>query len=64
MSQTLSDLQIQRLKEIGEIVRGDWSGSVFDGRDVKRWIDSVLSGNALDNDESFQTALKSQEAEG
>jgi len=27
------------------MIRGDWSGTEFDGRDVKRWIETALSGD-------------------
>jgi hypothetical protein len=34
------------IRRIGSILRGDWSMTEFDGRDVKRWIDTALDGDA------------------
>ena len=33
------------LTKIGILIGSDWSGMVFDGRDVQRWIDRVVSGD-------------------
>lgn len=33
------------LIRIAILIGGDWSGDVFDGRDVKDWIDRVIEGN-------------------
>jgi hypothetical protein len=34
------------LHRIGNILRGDWSMTEFDGRDCKHWIDTALDGGA------------------
>lgn len=34
------------LRRVGNIMRGDWSMNYFDGRDVKRWINTALDGGA------------------
>ena len=38
------------LLRIGTLIRGDWSGDAFDGRDVQDWIEQVIAGtfDALD----------------
>jgi hypothetical protein len=36
--------RIPRLNLVGELIRGDWSGTEFDGRDVRDWIDLILGG--------------------
>lgn len=40
------------LQRIGSLIRGDWSGSVFDGRDVRDWINLVCEGK-LDEAENI-----------
>jgi hypothetical protein len=44
--------RIPRLYLIGDLIRADWSGDYFDGRDVRDWIDLVLGGKyeEFDND--------------
>jgi hypothetical protein len=34
------------LRRVGNIMRSDWSMTMFDGRDVKRWINTALDGDA------------------
>lgn len=34
------------LRMVGSVLRGDWSMVRFDGRDVKRWINTALDGDA------------------
>lgn len=41
--------QVEQLRLIADLIRGDWSGSIFDGRDVKRWIESTLDGKDVRN---------------
>ena len=53
----LSDLQVKRLEQIADLIRGDWSGGDFDGRDIKKWILLVLSGNT-DMDDLFNELVK------
>lgn len=36
------------LRRIGLLWRGDWSGTVFDGRDGQRWIETALSGGTVE----------------
>ena len=36
------DWQIEQLRLIASLIRGDWSGYVFDGRDVRDWINSTI----------------------
>lgn len=43
---SLEPERIGILRRIGNILRGDWTMTEFDGRDVKRWIDTVLDGDA------------------
>lgn len=33
------------LRRVGNLLRGDWSMTEFDGRDCKRWIDTALDGD-------------------
>ncbi len=40
----LSDDRIALIRLAGDLIRGDWSGYSFDGRDVKRWLETALSG--------------------
>lgn len=36
--------RVPRLSLVGELIRNDWSGTEFDGRDVRDWIDLILDG--------------------
>lgn len=47
----MTDRQIELLRLIGDTWRGDWSGSVFDGRDGRRWIETALTGTDTELDE-------------
>ena len=47
---TLEGWQVEQLKRIADLIRGDWSGSIFDGREVQDWILQTLNGANL-NDE-------------
>jgi len=38
--------RISLLRRVGNILRSDWTMTEFDGRDVKRWIDTALDGDA------------------
>ena len=40
---------------IGQLWRGDWSGSSFDGRDGQDWLTCAVSGDSDDLDELEQT---------
>jgi hypothetical protein len=33
------------LRRVASILRGDWSMTCFDGRNVKHWIDTALDGD-------------------
>ena len=41
------DWQIEQLRLIASLIRGDWSGYAFDGRDVRDWIDSTIEGKDI-----------------
>ena len=43
----LEPYQVEQLHRIADLIRGDWSGSSFDGRDVKKWIMRTLSGEDI-----------------
>ncbi len=43
----LEEWQIEQFKLIGDLIRNDWSGIEFDGRDVKRWILATLDGENI-----------------
>lgn len=34
--------------KVGHLIRGDWSGTFFDGRDVLRWLQRIVDGDRLD----------------
>jgi len=44
---TLKHWQVEQLKLIGELIRGDWSGLKFDGRNIRNWIDETLNGKDI-----------------
>ncbi len=44
MTKTLSDDRVKIIDLTGELIRGDWSGYDFDGRDVKKWLETALYG--------------------
>lgn len=39
------DERVALLRRVGNIMRGDWSMTMFDGRDVKWWITTALDGD-------------------
>lgn len=45
---TLSGDRIEIIRLTGLLIRGDWSMTSFDGRDVKRWLDTALYGNPIE----------------
>lgn len=47
MTLLLQDWQVEQLQLIGTLIRGDWSGSAFDGRDIRNWIDATLDGKNI-----------------
>ena len=46
-SLVLDEWQIEQFKLIADLIRNDWSGTEFDGRDVKRWILATLDGKNM-----------------
>lgn len=38
---------IEQLQLIGSLTGKDWSGTVFDGGDVKKWIEDTISGEDI-----------------
>lgn len=40
--------QIEQLQRVGSLIRGNWSGYPFDGRDIRNWIDEILLGENID----------------
>lgn len=58
----LDERRINLFRRIGDLWRGDWSGSSFDGRDGKRWIDTILDGTDSQVDK-IEDWIKSLEEE-
>lgn len=46
----LEEWQVRQFIRIGDLIRGDWSGFDFDGRDVKKWITATLDGKNIDDE--------------
>jgi len=44
------DWQIEQLRLIGLLCRMDWSGHIFDGKDVKAWINRTIEGKDIRED--------------
>ncbi len=44
----MTDKEKELLGLIGSLIRGDWSGNHFDGRDVRDWIQRVVNNDRLD----------------
>ena len=42
--------QVEQFHLIADLIRGDWSGEKFDGREVEKWILSTLEGGDIRND--------------
>lgn len=49
------DERVPRLSLVGELIRGDWSGTEFDGRDVRDWIGLILDGKYDEFDEEVKS---------
>ena len=47
MGKYFKNYQIEQLTRIGALIRGDWSGTLFDGRDVLEWIEETLDGKDI-----------------
>lgn len=45
----MTDREKELLLRIGTLIRGDWSGTYFDGREVRDWIQRVVEGKDLDD---------------
>jgi hypothetical protein len=54
MTKILSDERVTLIRRAASLIRGDWSGMDFDGRDVDDWIRTALDGT----DEEVSTLLK------
>ena len=50
----MNEIEIEFLKRIGSLVRGNWSGSPFDGRDVQNWIYKVIDGKFDELDQELK----------
>jgi hypothetical protein len=59
-TETLTERRVRVIRRIGSIWRGDWSGTMFDGRDGRRWLETALDGDddALDALESELAAIE------
>lgn len=42
--------RIDQLREIARLIGGNWSGSPFDGRDIRDWIKATIEGRDIRED--------------
>lgn len=40
----MNEVEAKLLRRIGHLIRNDWSGYAFDGRNVLDWIEQVIEG--------------------